>query len=271
MPLWILSFTNKIDYATAVHGLDVFEGRAINRKLQLSIFRRSNYITYASSYTKTFLTNYLKEKNKEIILNNGYNNNFFYYDNNFDEIFNKYNIKQNKYVFCFGRLVERKGFDKTIEAIKDIDDLKLVISGDGNYKDHLINLSKDLKVENKVIFTGKIDQINLRKLYSNACVYSMPSRMVGGWDFEGFGITYLEAAACQCPSIGGKESGAIDAIIDKKTGFLIDPNSIEEIKNKIIILKNNPELRNKLGINAKKRAENNFKWSDIVNNFLENL
>ena len=67
----------------------------------------------------------------------------------------------------------------------------------------------------------------------------MPS-IIHNKSVEGFGIAYVEAAQYGVPSIGGKDGGASDAIVDKETGIICDGNSLEEIYSSIdLILKNN--------------------------------
>ena len=63
----------------------------------------------------------------------------------------------------------------------------------------------------------------------------MPSRALP-LNVEGFGLTYLEAAACGVPSIGGKNSGAEDAIVDGETGLLVEAESPEAIAQAIDML-----------------------------------
>jgi phosphatidylinositol alpha-1,6-mannosyltransferase len=62
-------------------------------------------------------------------------------------------------------------------------------------------------------FRGKVSDDELRDAYAQAWVFALPVRRVGD-DVEGFGLVYLEAAMAGLPSVGGRDSGAADAIVD---------------------------------------------------------
>jgi phosphatidylinositol alpha-1,6-mannosyltransferase len=262
VPMFFLSLVQKINYVTAIHGLDVHEGRKINRILQLSTYRRTKIITYASSYTKSILDKESIQQPVHFVMNNGFDDKAFYPDINIKEIESKYGLKSERYIFCFGRLVERKGFDKTIEAISKVDNIDLIIAGTGEYQGMLEEIAISTGCAERVNFVGKVTDDDLRILYSSALAYSMPSRTVGGWDFEGFGITYLEAAACGTLSIGGRGSGAEDAIEDGVTGYLVNPNDTDDITRCIerLIANDHTAMEQK----AMERANSKFTWEMVV-------
>ena len=93
----------------------------------------------------------------------------------------------------------------------------------------------------------------------------MPSReLVDRGDTEGFGITYLEANACEKPVIGGRSGGVSDAVVDGTTGFLVNPDDIEEIADKLITLLSDPVLSKRLGKQGRERIENFYTWDVIA-------
>ena len=82
---------------------------------------------------------------------------------------------------------------------------------------------------------------------------------------EGFGIAYIEAAQYGIPSIGGKDGGAADAIINEKTGLICDGNNLDDIYSSIdLIFKENKYLE--YGKAAKENA-NNFTWDKIIESY----
>ena len=84
---------------------------------------------------------------------------------------------------------------------------------------------------------------------------------------EGFGIAYVEAAQYGIPSIGGKDGGASDAIVDKETGVICDGNNLEEIYSSIdLVLKNNSFKE--LGLKAKEYVSK-FEWDNIIKKYLK--
>ena len=83
---------------------------------------------------------------------------------------------------------------------------------------------------------------------------------------EGFGIAYIEAAFFSIPSIASNKGGTPEAVLDNVTGKII--NNTNELENSIRELITNKKLREKLGINAKQRAENELSWKIISDKYL---
>ena len=84
---------------------------------------------------------------------------------------------------------------------------------------------------------------------------------------EGFGISFLEAASYGVASIGGKDGGASDAIVDKKTGLICDGNDLNSIYDSVIDFLNNENYL-KYGKNAKEFSQK-FYWDKVIKNYLK--
>jgi phosphatidylinositol alpha-1,6-mannosyltransferase len=101
----------------------------------------------------------------------------------------------------------------------------------------------------------------------------MPARSrLFGLEVEGLGIVYLEAAACGLPVIVGNSGGAPDAVKDKKTGFVVDGNDIDEIALRIIYLIKNRNIRKMMGAAGVKFANQEWRlkvWSDRFNKLIK--
>ncbi len=108
-------------------------------------------------------------------------------------------------VLFHGRLSIQKGAEFFLKAAKKVlereDDVRFVVSGSGDMQNRLVNLSISLGIAGKVTFIGYMPQEKLLELYSSCDAYVMPSVS------EPFGITALEAMACQVPTIISKTSG----------------------------------------------------------------
>jgi len=177
-------------------------------------------------------------------------------------------LKKKKIVLTLSRLVERKGIDKTMEAValvrQEIPDIVYVIAGDGPYRDTLEELMKKLHLQDNIVFTGYVSEDKKAYYYNAADVYIMPNREIENGDVEGFGIVFLEANAYRKPVIGGRSGGVIDAIIDGKTGLLVNPTDTKEIASAIIRLLSNEDYATQLGFQGRKRVERDFNWEVIV-------
>lgn len=138
-----------------------------------------------------------------------------------------------------------KGLPLLLKAWKDI-----------NIKGELINrsgmaLPSQKGIVNKPEF---VTQNELAGVYQNCSVTILPSLM------EGFGATNLESMACGRPIIATNVTGAADVITDYKEGILIPPNDIKAIKEAILYFYENREELIRMGINARKKAEE-YPWS----------
>ncbi|WP_417451199.1 glycosyltransferase family 4 protein [Kordiimonas sp.] len=136
-------------------------------------------------------------------------------------------------VLAVGRLVERKGFDRLLEAwpkvLASVPQAQLAIVGKGPLENSLKEAAEADEMGGSVHMLGHVTDGVLPSLYASADLFTMPNRTMPDGDTEGFGLVFLEAAAAGTPSVGGRAGGAVDAIIDGETGLLVngdDPNAI---------------------------------------------
>lgn len=257
LPLGTAAFLASIfrphKYALILHGLDFNLSIANRRKRLLSklIIKRADKIICANSYLKSLVENFYPQiADKIFIVNPGIIKEKPNYDRNLlANLKVKHQEADNFILLSVGRLVRRKGFDYTILALKEIDpslNIKYFIIGDGPDFDYLQSLIKDNKMEDRVHLLGALSEEE-KWAYLNLCqVFIMPARQID-FDFEGFGIVYLEANLFKKAVIAGRSGGVPDAISDGVNGLLLNPNSIEEIKLAILKLKESPDLLNSLG------------------------
>ena len=144
-----------------------------------------------------------------------------------------------------GQLLERKGFDVLINAYsksKLPDDVKLLIIGDdGGKKDELIELSKTLKISNKIDFLGKKTKHELANLFAASDVFVLSSRS------ETFGVVFIEAMMYGLPVIGTR-CGGPDEIINEENGILVDVDNVDQLSDALIYMYNHVHEYNRLEI-----------------------
>lgn len=85
---------------------------------------------------------------------------------------------------------------------------------------------------------------------------------------EGFSLSVLEAASCGVPIISTKVGGCTELISDGEDGFLVD-RDVDAIADKILILKNDPSLRNMFSKNMRNKIETEYDWSHRVGDWLD--
>ena len=107
--------------------------------------------------------------------------------------------------------------------------------GYGEEEEKLKDLTKQLGLQENIIFLNNISQEFKNAIVSNSNIFVMPS-IIHKKSVEGFGIAFIEAAQYGLPSIGGKDGGASDAIIHEKTGLICDGNNLDDIYTSILNL-----------------------------------
>ena len=166
------------------------------------------------------------------------------------------------------RFDKRKNHAKVIMAIRNLKQIYpriiYICVGYGEEEERLKRLSRELMVEDQVIFLNNINQDLKNALLSKSDIFVMPS-IIHKKSVEGFGISFIEAAQYGVPSIGGKDGGASDAIIHDKTGLICDGNSLDDIYTSINTLLENNKYK-EFGLAAKKNSQN-FYWSKIIENY----
>ncbi len=142
----------------------------------------------------------------------------------------KYGLKNKRIILTVSRLAstERyKGQDKVIRALPKIlersPEAVYVIAGKGDDQKRLKALAAECGVEASVLFVGEVPAKDLPDLYRSADVYAMPSTG------EGFGIVFLEAAACGLPVIGCGRDGSADALRENLLGTTVNPENPAEL------------------------------------------
>jgi rhamnosyl/mannosyltransferase len=157
-------------------------------------------------------------------------------------------------VLFIGRLIYYKGLSYLIKAAKTIDG-KIVLVGDGDLRSELEKLATSLGIRSKIIFYGRADDKDLPALYHASDLLVLPSIARS----EAFGLVQLEAQACGKPVVSTNLSTGVPyANLDGITGIVVPPKDSHALAEAINKLIHNPELRQRLGSQGKKRVQTRF-------------
>ena len=126
-------------------------------------------------------------------------------------------------------------------------------------------LAKDLQVEEHITFYGALARFQLTQKLAAAKIKLMLSMHTANGEFEGFGIAVLEANALGVPVIGSRDSGIADAIVNRKTGILVNPDDAREITDAIEEIESDYAF---YSANAKAWATRHD-WINIVERYIE--
>ena len=166
-------------------------------------------------------------------------------------------------VLFLGRLTIQKGaefFLKAAEKVKDYEpDAKFVVAGTGDMLPRLISQSLDMGISDRVIFTGRLTEDEVKHIYGISSVYVMPSVS------EPFGITALEAISAGTPTIASKTAGFSEAF---KNCLTVDFWDTDEMANKIVSLLRYDPLHRTLATEGKREIDF-FTWDRVAENTLD--
>lgn len=152
-----------------------------------------------------------------------------------------------------------KNINRLIEALpgvlEKIPDAFCVIVGDGNDKCHLQQLSINLGIASRVIFTGFVSASVLPSYYQRCDVFALPSTR------EGFGIVFLEAMRHAKACLGANAGGVPEVVQNGVTGILVDPECTDGIRNALVQLLRDEAVRRTMGELGRERLLQNFSFA----------
>ncbi len=285
---------NKIDVAFAEYGPTAVEVLPICRKLHLPLivhfhgFDASHKVTltnYSKGYSEVFAyASYIigvsRKMIKDLSALGAPEEKLVYNpcvpDDSFFSVQNDINEKK---FFSVGRFVEKKAPHLTLLAFKRVmeffPDARLFMGGDGP----LLNVCKDLagawKMENNVVFLGKLSPAEVRRNMSDSLAFVQHSITAPDGDSEGMPVVILEAGAVGLPVISTFHAGIPDIVQDGVTGFLVKEKDVKGMAERMLLLVNDFDLAKKMGGTARKRISENFtmemhiaKLNELIRNVL---
>jgi phosphatidyl-myo-inositol dimannoside synthase len=166
-----------------------------------------------------------------------------------------------------GRLQRRKGFDMAIRCLPDLVakglDVHYAIIGIGDDREYLKALAAELMVEERVHFLGHVPMDELPRWYNACDLFVLANRDVGG-DTEGFGMVFIEAAACGKATIAGLAGGTGSAVLDGVTGLRVDGESLPALVGAIADILVDVKRREALGAAGQARARELLSWDAVA-------
>ena len=155
-------------------------------------------------------------------------------------------------LLCVARIHPRKGQDQVLKAIENLPsnlkkNLECLFVGPVVKKNFYEKLrTRALQIGCTVTFLGDLDDRELKSVYQSSDIFILPS-MPRANSVEGFGFVYLEASSHGLPILAHRIGGVEDAVVDGKTGFLTNPKSPEELKDRLQQLLEDKSMGKKMG------------------------
>lgn len=258
------------------------QGFLINffRKL---IIKKADAIIAISNYLKDY-SRKINKKATIVVISNGVNIENFsreYSYGELSELADRLGVKPGeRVIISVSRLVPKNGIDILIKAFailtynlqRPSEALReggkpitshLVLVGDGEQKNELVTLTKELGVSDKVIFAGSISHAELPKYLKISDVFVRPSRS------EGLGSAFLEAMAAGVPVIATRVGGITDFLKNKETGVFAEVDNPADLAEKMGSVLNNKELAEKLIKNSIDLVTEKYSWDTVAERFRE--
>jgi glycosyltransferase involved in cell wall biosynthesis len=181
-----------------------------------------------------------------------------------------------KIILMLSRLVARKGHSIVIKAMSRLipryPQLLLLIGGTGKYREQIEKQVKAAGLEENVLFLGFVPEDEKSDYFRSCDVYCMPSDIdENSFEVEGFGITFIEAAAAGALAIGSHSGGIPDAIENGKSGFLVDAHDDAQLAVLLDKIFSDPAQFESMRTYARQRALNEFSWSNQVDTILHTI
>ena len=257
----LLAFLSRFKpFILSVWGSDIYDfpnRSRFNKFLTKIIIRSADTVCSTSIAMKKIINKEFLRKDVELIS--------FGVDTNY---FKPVKKKKNNFVGTIKSIEKHNGIGCLLDAAKIIineykKDINFMIVGDGSLKREMIQKVAELGLNKKVSFPGFIQHDEIVDYFNRLSIFIAVS------EIESFGVSILEAASCEIPSITSNIGGLTEVNSHNKTGFIIGVNDPQALAKHIIKLYDNEEMRLKFGKSARKRVLNNFDWEKNVRQMIK--
>ena len=242
------------------------KGSKQNKRL-IKILNNVDHIVSNSIFTKKLAINIGIDEKKIEVINPGVDPISIIPKEKINEAEKLFDGK-SKRIITVSRFDKRKNHEKVIMAIRNLKeiyhDIIYICIGYGDEEENLKKLVTEMQLNENVKFLKNIENDLKNALISKSNIFIMPS-IIYNKSVEGFGIVFIEAAQYGIPSIGGKDGGASDAIINGKTGLICDGNNLNDIYSSIDKLLKDSSYK-EFGKAAKENSLN-FHWDKIIQEY----
>ncbi len=245
VPYLVYTYAEEITYLST---------RPIHYFLYLRILRNAGAVVTVCDYTRDLLVErgVQPQRIHKVLPSVGLEKVIVASADEIETVRRRHGLQGNRVLLTVGRLVNRKGHASVVEALPQIlqsfPETRYVIVGQGPEEETLRHHVSQAGLQDHVLFLGGVDDRELACLYQISDVFVMPHRFLPKTrETEGCPTVFLEASANGKPVIGGNAGGVSDAILDGKTGFIIDGSSPQQIADAVCRLFRDPVLAAEMG------------------------
>ena len=260
---FLLAEKLRIPFVVTIHGLDVFNAcfepgtRAAERRAKLStgIYGRAALVICISRAIENRLKEGMQHPVASRVTYNGTDPQLFFPEETLA-------AGRGPTILIVGNLLRGKGHEIVLKAIAQVvqqfPGLRCDMIGEGLDQKRFADLAKVLGIPERVSFLGRQDRASVANAMRECTIFALPSR------FEGLGCAYLEAMACAKPVIACEGQGIGEIIRHRENGWLIPVDGVTEMTDALHQLLGSPDLRMRIGANARQTILNGLTLTDQV-------
>lgn len=266
---WAVARLARLPVVVYAHGEELTTwGRGAKYKAMRFTLRHADKVIANSDYTRDELLKMGVSAERIVRISPGVDINRFRPGLPYEDLRERLGLTEGqKLILSVGRLQRRKGFDQMIRAlpalVKEGIDAHLAIIGIGDDHAYLEALADETGVKARVHLLGHVSPDDLPRWYNACDVFAMPNREIAG-DTEGFGMVFLEAAACGKPAVAGIAGGTGAAVAHEVTGLRVDGAAPEAVSDALTRILRDASFAETLGARGHERATGEFAWEQVA-------
>jgi teichuronic acid biosynthesis glycosyltransferase TuaC len=237
----LLSRELNVPFIVSVHGLDAYSTNQVRgfpgewcRRLTRRVFRSASRVVCISEHVR-----------EQVVAGDRGLRTSVVYNGADPDLFSPRNAEEAGVpsIVTVGNLIPIKGHATLIQAAAAVGAScpTVEVVGDGPERDRLTGLVRDLGIENRVSFHGRLPRRGVARLLKSCTLFVLPSR------FEGLGCVYLEAMSSGKVAIGCRGQGIEEVIQHGHNGWLVGPDDVNDLVAALTTLLGNPMLREYIG------------------------
>src|SRR3990172_5188355 len=171
-------------------------------------------------------------------------------------------------VAFLGRLVPKKGVEVLLRALPPVlanhPQAKVVIAGDGPCMAELVALAKELKIDDRVTFPGRVSWERAPAFHAAADIFVQPSVRDLQGNQDGLPTVLLEAMSSGTAVVASRLGGIPLVIDDNANGLLVPPGNVVALSEALDRLVTDESERHRLGMGARASVERSFNWRSVA-------
>lgn len=272
-------FTRRIPYLLYVNGADLLRemeigNRSARRRIGgRSIFGAASGIVATSAWVGSLAEDAMRDLGIRSappvgVFDLGTDPDFFNPTRDTGRLRAKWSVGKDPLILTVARLVPHKGQDVVIKAVASLGEkfpgLRYVIVGVGPDEQRLRELAASLGISQRIIFAGPLSDNEVAEAYATSTIYAGLSRVEEGIHAEGFGISFLEAAASGLPSVAGDSGGVRSAVRHGTSGLVLPPTNVGMVAAALRELLTDEAKRAQMGRAGRVLVETYYNWDRVA-------